>query len=204
MDAMGLLNQFLPPALRPLRDDMVVVGRAMPVLEADIVGDAPAQQADAPAVGRFGLMLHALDDLRQHEVYICSGASPRYALWGELMSTRAVKLGAAGAVVDGYARDTHGILRLGFPTFAHGCYAQDQGPRGRVVDFRVPIEIGGVRVAPGDIVFGDVDGVLVVPAAAEEEAFTRAIEKVRGEQLVRRAIEEGMTTVEAFATYGIM
>jgi regulator of RNase E activity RraA len=120
------------------------------------------------------------------------------------MSTRAMKLGAAGAVVDGHARDTHGIVRLGFPTFAHGRYAQDQGPRGKVIDFRVPIEIGGVRVAPADIVFGDVDGVLVVPAAAAEEAFARAVEKVRGEQQVRHAIEGGMSTVEAFATYGIM
>jgi regulator of RNase E activity RraA len=204
LDTMGLLHQFLPPVFRPLRDDMVVIGRAMPVLEADVIGDPPVQPADAPAARPFGLMFHALDDLRPHEVYICAGGSPRYALWGELMSTRAMKLGAAGAVVDGHARDTHGIVRLGFPTFAHGRYAQDQGPRGKVIDFRVPIEIGGVRVAPADIVFGDVDGVLVVPAAAAEEAFARAVEKVRGEQQVRHAIEGGMSTVEAFATYGIM
>jgi regulator of RNase E activity RraA len=115
-----------------------------------------------------------------------------------------MKLGAAGAVVDGYSRDTVGILRLGFPTFSSGRYAQDQGPRGKVIDFRTPIEIEGVRIRPGDIVFGDVDGVIVIPQEAEAEAFTRAIEKARGEKLVQKAIEDGLSACEAFATFGIM
>jgi regulator of RNase E activity RraA len=113
-------------------------------------------------------------------------------------------LGAVGAVLSGYARDARGIRRLRFPTFCHGSYAQDQGPRGKVIDFRVPLEIGQVRIEPGDVVFGDVDGVCVIPAAAVDEACTRALEKVRGEDLVRRAIEDGMSTAEAFKTFGIM
>ncbi|GAC1436099.1 MAG: RraA family protein [Chloroflexota bacterium] len=207
MDTMGLLHQFLPPTFAPLRDDMVVIGRAMPVLEADIAeaeAESPEQDSAAAAPPRFGLMFRALDDLAAHEVYLCTGSSPRYALWGELMSTRALKLGAAGAVLDGYARDTRGILSLGFPTFCHGRYAQDQGPRGRVVDFRVPVEVGGVHIAPGDIVFGDLDGVLIIPSAAAEEAVTRALEKVRGEHVVREAIEAGMSASDAFAKYNIM
>src|SRR6187455_3044822 len=79
---------------------------------------------------RSALMLRALDELKANEVYICTGGSPRYALWGELMSTRAQTLGAAGAVVDGYHRDTRGIRRLGFPVFSYGSYAQDQRVRG--------------------------------------------------------------------------
>jgi regulator of RNase E activity RraA len=152
----------------------------------------------------FGLMLKALDDLKPNEVYLCTGGSPRYALWGELMSTRAQKLGAAGAVVNGFSRDTPGILALNFPTFSAGRFAQDQGPRGKVIDFRVPLEIEGVIIQPGDIVFGDLDGVLVIPRAAEEEAFTRALEKVRGEALVRQAIENGMSACDAFEQFGIM
>jgi regulator of RNase E activity RraA len=120
------------------------------------------------------------------------------------MSTRAMKLGAVGAVLDGYARDTAGILRLGFPTFCFGSYAQDQGPRGKVIDFRTPLELGGVRVNPGDVVFGDRDGVCVIPREAEEEAFRRALEKVRGEQLVRQALEAGESASDAFARFGIM
>ena len=197
MDKLGLLHQFLPPHLKPLRDDMVVIGRAMPVLEADVV-------AAGPQLPPFGKMFEALDDLKPGEVYICAGASPRYALWGEMMSTRAAKLGAAGAVVEGYSRDTPRILRLNFPTFSYGRYAQDQGPRGAVVDFRVPLVFGDVTVQPGDIVFGDLDGVCVVPRAAEVEIFTKALEKARGEKLVQQALANGMSTVAAFNKFGIM
>src|SRR6476646_7714902 len=131
MDTLGLRRQFLPPQIQPLAPEMVVIGRAMPVLEADM--------GDTPPAKPFGLMLDALDDLKANEIYVCTGASPTYALWGELMSMRALRLGAAGAVLDGCSRDTRGILKLGFPTFSSGRYAQDQAPRGHVTDFRIPI-----------------------------------------------------------------
>src|SRR5690606_25174070 len=102
LDKMGYLHQFLPQDIKPLRSDMVMIGRAMPVLEADVFSEI-AGDSRLPVMKKpFGIMFEALDDLRPGEVYICSGASPRYALWGGLMSTRAMKLGAAGAVVDGY------------------------------------------------------------------------------------------------------
>jgi len=203
LDTMGLLHQFLPPHIRAMRDDMVVLGRAMPVLEADYFG--AAEQGHAPLSAQpFGLMFQALDSLRQHEVYIASGSSPRYALWGELMSTRALHLKAAGAVLDGYVRDSAGILALNFPTFGHGTYAQDQGARGKVVDYGLPIEVGGIRVRPGDIIFGDRDGVLVIPHEAEVEAVARALEKATTENKVRTAIQNGMSTVDAFAHFGVM
>ena len=204
MDKLGLLRQFLPAKIQPLRDDMVTVGRAMTVLEADVFTDACPGSANPLLSKPFGLMLEALDDLKTNEIYICTGASPTYALWGELMTTRAMKLGAVGAVVDGYSRDTTGILEMNFPTFSHGRYAQDQAPRGKVIDFRVPLEIGGVRVIPGDIVFGDIDGVCIVPREAEEEVIAKALEKARGEKLVRKAIEEGMSARAAFDQFGIM
>jgi regulator of RNase E activity RraA len=204
MDKQGHLRQFLPPQIQPLDDDMFLVGRAMPVLEADTFGERVPGTANELMNKSFGLMLEALDDLKKNEVYICTGASPRYALWGELMSTRAKKLGAAGAVVDGYARDTKGILEMKFPTFCYGRYAQDQGPRGKVLDFRLPIEIQGVVIRPGDIVIGDIDGVCVVPQKDEVDIISLAIEKARGEKLVRKAIESGMSASEAFKKFGIM
>lgn len=204
MDKLGLLHQFLPPRIQPLRADMVVIGRAMPVLEADVFDEGTSSKQNPVMTQPFGLLFEALDDLKRDEVYVCTGASPRYALWGELMTTRAIKLGAAGAVVDGYLRDTHGILAQNFPAFAYGSYAQDQGPRGKVIDFRLAIEIEGIRINTGDIVFGDVDGVLVVPRKAEVEIFMGAIEKARGEKLVGQAIEAGMSASEAFRKFGIM
>lgn len=204
LDQMGLLHQCLPPQIKALDRQMVVAGRAMPVLEADIY-DLEPHSSKNPLLSRpFGLMLDALDDLKPGEIYLCTGGSVPYAMWGELMSTRALHLGARGAVLDGYTRDTRGILELQFPTFAYGAYSQDQSPRGKVIDFRVEVEIGGVRMRPGDLVFGDCDGVLVVPREAEEEALSRAVEKARGENLVREKIAEGMSASEAFETYGIL
>jgi 4-hydroxy-4-methyl-2-oxoglutarate aldolase len=204
LDAMGFLHQFLPPHIRALRDDMVAIGRAMPVLETDI--SAISEDSGPPDVSAkpFGLMLRALDSLKPNDIYVATGASPHYALWGELMSTRAMHLQASGAVLDGYCRDSAGILALGFPTFSYGSYAQDQGPRGKVVDFGIPVTVGSVAIAPGDILFGDRDGVLVIPQAAEREAIARALEKAATENKVRIAIEGGMSTEEAFERFGVM
>jgi regulator of RNase E activity RraA len=203
LDKMGLQRQFLPPAVKPIDPGMVILGRAMPVLEADVFAESVPGRSPL-AAKPFGMMLEALDDLQPGEIYVCAGASPRYALWGGLMTTRALICGAAGAVLHGYHRDTSEILRLGFPVASFGAYAQDQGPRGKVVDWRVPIEMEGVRIEPGDLIYGDRDGVLVVPAAALQDAFAGAFEKVRGENQVLEAIQNGMSTAEAFAKFGLM
>ncbi|SDL26427.1 Regulator of RNase E activity RraA [Modicisalibacter muralis] len=204
LDTLGFQQQFLPPQVRALVPERVLAGRAMPVLEADY----PAVDTE-PGIGPlsqkpFGLMLEALDSLRPNEVYIASGSSPRYALWGGLMTQRAMHLGAAGAILNGYSRDTHEILSTPFPVFSWGSYGQDQGPRGKVIDYRVPIEVGGVRVSPGDIVFGDIDGVVVIPKTIEKEVISQALEKSASENKVRDAIVNGMSTQEAFRTFGVM
>jgi regulator of RNase E activity RraA len=204
MDKLNLQHQFLPPEIQPLRLDMVVIGRAMPVLAVDVFAEKITGSANKLMEKPFGLMLEALDDLKPGEIYVNTGSSPRNALWGELMSTRAIKLGAAGAIVNGYSRDTNGIFKLNFPTFSMGRYAQDSAPRYKVVDYRIPIEIGAVRVNPGDLLYGDIDGVCVIPRAVEDEVFTKALEKARGEKLVRKAIESGVSAVEAFEKFGIM
>ena len=203
LDKMHRYHQFLPARVQPIREHMVVAGRAMTVLEADAFeelsdGHNPIMKQN------FGLMLEALDDLKEDEVYICTGSSPSYALVGELMCTRMQILKAAGAVVNGYHRDTKGIVDLDFPCFSYGRYAQDQGPRGKVIDFRVPIEIEGVRVNPGDIVFGDLDGVVSIPREIEREVIERAYEKATGEKMVAEAIRGGMGAKESFERHGIM
>lgn len=203
MDQLGFQNQFLTPKIKPLRDDMIVVGRAMPVLETDTL-DNTSTSSNAMLKKPFGLMLEALDQLKENEIYLCTGGTPTYALWGELMSTRALQCGASGAVLDGYSRDTLGILKLNFPTFSYGTYAQDQAPRGKVIDFRVPIKIDNVAITPGDVVFGDIDGVCIIPQEIDKKVVELAVEKVKGENLVRKSIEAGMSSVEAFNKYGIM
>lgn len=204
LDKMGLLKQFLSPGIRPLRGDMVIAGRAMPVLEANCFAASEPDGQLPISRQPFGLLFQALDELKRNEVYVATGCAPQFALWGGLMTTRAMHLKAAGAVLDGYSRDTPEVLQMGLPVFSYGGYAQDQGPRGKVVDYRVAVEINGARIAPGDIVFGSLDGVLVIPRHAEEEAIRMALEKAGTENRVRLAIRNGMSTVDAFKTFGVM
>jgi len=197
MDKLGVPTPFLSPQIKPIDDQMVVVGLAMTVTEEDI-------EPDAENVEPFGLMFEALDGLKPGEVYIASGASPSYALWGGLMSTRARQLGAAGAVLDGYSRDTTEIRALPFPTFSYGGYAQDQAPRGLVVDYRAPIAVGDVTVGPGDLIFGDLDGVCIIPKDAMVDVLNSAFEKLAAEDLVRQHIVAGGSSADAFEKYGVM
>lgn len=204
LDKMGYLHQFLPATIKPLNPEMVILGKAMPVVEADYFGEQLGNSANIFINKPFGIMFEALDSLKEDEVYICTGASLRYALWGGLMSTRAQKLKAAGAVLHGYSRDTNEVLKLGLPVFSMGTYAQDQGPRGKVIDYRVPIEIEKVRINPGDIIYGDRDGTVIIPQEIQYEVFEKALDKARGENQVRKALQNGMGTVEAFEKFGIM
>lgn len=202
MDAMDRRYQFLPPQLRPVTEGMRILGRAKTVLEADCLGRRVAHENRDHA---FGVMFDALDSMQPGEIYICTGASPNYACWGELMSTAAMHRGASGAVIEGYSRDTEGVRALNFPTFSMGFYGQDQGMRGRVIDYDCPIEFSNkVLVYPGDIVFGDIDGVVIIPKKIEREVINAALEKVRGENRVRKLIQEGMPTRKVWDEYGIM
>jgi regulator of RNase E activity RraA len=195
LDLHGLHHQFLMPQCRPLGRKMIVCGRAMTVLESDVdsIPDPP-----------FGLMLKALDSLKEDEVYLAAGASPRYALWGELMSTAARARGAAGAVLAGFTRDTHGILAMDFPVLCCGSYAQDQKGRGKVEDFRLPLEIEGVRVQPGDIVFGDVDGVVVLPHELEEIVVPQAFVLAAKEKTAKKMLQEGASAESVFSETGVL
>src|ERR1017187_4306811 len=204
MDKLKLLHQFLPPQIRPLDPEYVVIGRAMPVLSGDVFEEKVHASANKMMEKPFGLMLEALNDLKPNEIYVNTGSSPRNAMWGEMMTTRARVLGAAAAIVNGYARDTRAWLEMGFPVFEFGSYGQDCGPRYKVYDYRVPIEIGQARIEPGDILFGDVDGICVIPVSVEAEVFSLALEKARGEKLVKKDLEQGVSAVSAFARHGIM
>jgi regulator of RNase E activity RraA len=201
LDSFGLLNQFFPPEIRPLRPDMKVVGRAMPVQVGDCGGSYVAYRDEHQP---FGLMFQALDDLRAGEIYVATGGSA-YAMWGELMTTRARQLTASGAIIDGYCRDSTALLSAEFAVFARGPYGQDQGARGRVIDYRCQVQLSnGVRVHPGELVVADLDGALVVPRDHEEQVIAGALEKVRREDLVRKALQQGMSATEAFNTYHVM
>jgi len=195
LDQLGRYHQFLPAAVQPLREQMMVAGRAMPVLMIDVHG---------PQKKPFGLMTEALDDLEAGDVYLAGCGLHRCAYWGELLTATARTRDAVGAVIDGYHRDTRQVLDQKWPVFSRGRFAQDSSVRTAVADFRCAIEVGGVWIEPGDLVFGDLDGVVIVPRAIETEVITRALEKARGEKVVRQAIEAGMSATAAFKKFGIL
>ncbi|SKC84401.1 RraA family protein [Maledivibacter halophilus] len=195
LDELGRYHQILPQLIQPMLEDMVIAGRAMPALMIDVYG---------PQEKPFGLLTEALDQLRPGEVYIASGGDMRCAYWGELLTATAKSRGAVGAIVNGYHRDTPMVLEQNFPTFSRGRYAQDSSVRTQVVNYRCPIEVGNVWINPGDLVFADLDGVLIIPKELEEEVITKALKKAREEKVVRKAIEDGMSSTEVFERYGIL
>lgn len=195
LDTLQSWHQFLPQEIKPLLSTMKVVGRAMPVQVADAWGFQ-----EKP----FGRLTEALDQIDRHEIYIATGGRLNCAAWGEILTATARTRGGAGAIIDGYHRDTPRVLEQNWPVFSRGAYAQDAAVRSVIVDVRCSIEIAGVQIRPGDLVFGDLDGVVVVPRPIEEEVITRALAKARAEKLVRKDIEAGMTSTDAFQKYGIL
>ena len=195
LDDLGFTRQFLPQPIQPLREEMRLAGRAMPVVMIDVFGKQKQP---------FGRLTEALDQLQPGEIYLASGGDMRCAYWGEILTATAKKRGAAGAVINGFHRDTPKVLEQNWPVFSRGRFAQDSGVRTQVMDYRCPIEIGQVSVEPGDLVFGDLDGVVIVPKKVEAEVIERALGKARGEKLVRKDIEACLSSTAAFKKYGIL
>lgn len=195
MDTIGLYHQTLPQEIHPIREKDIIVGRAMPVLQIDVFG---------PQKKPFGYLTEALDQLEENEVYLASGGDMRCAYWGEILTTTAKVRKAAGAIVNGFHRDTPQVMVHNWPVFSRGRYSQDSSVRTQVVDFRCPIEIGNVWVEPGDLVFADLDGVLIIPKKLEDEIITKALEKARTEKVVVKEILNGLSSTEAFKKYGVL
>ena len=195
LDDLGFTHQFLPQPIQPMREEMKLAGRAMPVVMIDVFGKQKKP---------FGLLTEALDQLQPGEIYLASGGDMRCAYWGEILTATAKKRGAAGAVINGFHRDTPKVLEQNWPVFSRGRFAQDSAVRTQVVDFRCQVEAGQVTAQPGVLVFGDLDGVVIVPKKVEAEVIERALVKARGEKLVRKEIEAGMSSTAAFKKYGIL
>ncbi|MFE7083579.1 RraA family protein [Priestia megaterium] len=196
LDSLGYRNQTLNPSIRPISQDMIVVGRAKTVQVAD-VHRAPKEP--------YKKQMEVLDSIQPGEIFVGDvGGSERSAFFGELMSTATKVAGGRGAIIDGLVRDAKKIMELGFPVFIKGFRPSDSFGRNEVIDYDIPIMIGGVEVYPGDLIFGDIDGVVVIPKKLEQEVIQKALEKVNGENLVREKILNGMKVSEAFRKYGIL
>jgi regulator of RNase E activity RraA len=196
LDRLGVRTQVLDPHIRPLYADAKVAGYAATVRCVD-VGAVPEDRADWYR-GEMG----AVDSLQPGDVMVVSTCRGSY--WGELLATASRYRGARGLVADAYTRDTLALTEMRFPTFTAGIHCADSLGRIDVDAVGVAIVCGGVEVAPGDLVLGDHDGVVIIPAALGAEVIALAEEKVTGEGLVRAKLAEGMPVSEAFRTYGVI
>lgn len=196
IDSLGAHYQGMRPDVRPVYEGAVVVGRAYPVLTADVY-----KLVDDP----YGPEIDAVDSLKPNDVMVvCTQRSTRTCFWGELLSTAARARGARGIVVDGTVRDVAQITKMKFPTFATGIYMVDSAGRSIVIDHNCPVDCGGVLVNPGDIVFGDIDGVVVIPKELEKEVIPLALEKVSKEDQLREELLKGSLLRDAYNKYGIL
>jgi 4-hydroxy-4-methyl-2-oxoglutarate aldolase len=196
LDQLGYRDQVMDPRIRPLFPAARVIGFAKTVHVVPVPG-VPERQEDY-----YQGEIAALEQLERDDVMVVS--TIENCFWGELLSTAAQYRGARGVVLDCYTRDTQGITAMGFPVFAAGIHVADALGRVDVDQTGETIEAGGIPVRPGDMIMGDFDGVVVIPSEVTDEVIRRAEEKVSGENIVRRKLEEGMPLSEAFRRYGIL
>ncbi|MBC9209545.1 RraA family protein [Roseomonas aerophila] len=198
LDGLGYTRQALPARIRPLDDSVRMAGRARTALYLEVF---EAKEGENP----YDLEIDLVDSLAPGEipVFAC-GHSGRIAPWGELLSTAAQVRGSAGALMDGMVRDISAIREMRYPVFHGGIGPLDSKGRGKIVALDVPLECGGVRVCPGDFVFGDADGVVVVPRAAEAAVAERAEAKLRGEKETLAELRAGVPLRTVFEKYGIL
>ena len=196
LDQVGLRDQAMRTDIRPVYPDAVVVGRAMTMQSVDVY---------EPETNIYEHEIAAVDSLKPGDVMVASTQqSTRTCLWGELLSTAAAARGARGAVIDGYTRDVRLIQKMQFPVFSTGMYPVDSAGRGCVIDYNSPISCGDVIVRPGDIVFGDFDGIIVIPKDAAREVIERAVKKVEGENITREELRKGAKLREVYDKYGVL
>ena len=198
LDELGFRSQAMHQRLRPLDgDSCTFVGRARTFQWMPIEHKVP----DDP----YGLLIDAMDALGDGDVAVHStDFSGTNAPWGELMSTLAKRKGVAGCVCDSQIRDCIRIKQMGFPVFCAGIRPLDSKGRGRVMNYDVPVKCGDVLVNPGDIVFADFDGIVVIPQQAEKDVFKLAQEKAGAENITRKELLEGKSLSEVFNKYGAL
>ena len=199
LDGLGYCDQAMRPFVRPLDDGALLFGRAR-------TGVYMPRYHVEEGYNPYTTEIALIDDLAPDDVVVlaCDGPTERLAPWGELLSTAAECRGAAGCVTDGLVRDVRQIRTMRFPVFAGGIGPLDSKGRGEMMAMDVPVNCGGVRVEPGDLVFGDVDGVVVLPRAIADDVLRLALGKVEGEDLTRDALRSGKSLKEVFDTFGIL
>lgn len=194
MRAMGLRNFTLPSSITPLQPEMTLCGPAF-TIEGRIDDTADAHQT---LLAWTGLLSKA----KSGHVWVCQPHTHDLAQMGELSAETLKNKGVLGCVLDGLARDTDFLLKIGFQTWRRGHTPKDIVGRWLPVATEAPIQIEDVRIEPGDYLLGDRDGMVRVPKAIVAEVTRKSVAAMQTESLVRKAILEGTDPQEAYLKYG--
>jgi regulator of RNase E activity RraA len=198
LDSLGNMHHALSPRIRPLDESLVMFGRVRTALYM------PVYHVE-PGTNPYELEIQLIDSLRPDEVAVMAcPREERIGPWGELLTTAAQARKAAGCLTDGLVRDVRLIREMRFPVFCGGIGPLDSKGRGVVMAIDVPVECGGVPMRPADWIFGDVDGVVVIPAELCERTLDLALEKARHENTVREELAAGEPLATVFARHGIL
>ncbi len=196
LDKLGLRDQTMDYRIRPVYPEALCIGRAVTLLSVQYykIPENPYQ-----------VELEAIDNLKGGEVIIgTTNGELTAGFWGELMATGARARGAVGAVTDGLVRDPIKLTEMKYPTFARGYTPQDSNGRSIIIEYNVPIICGEVKVNPGDLVFADFEGIVIIPKGNEEKILYMSEEKLKGEDTVREELESGVKITEVFEKYHIL
>ena len=196
LDRFQQCDQAMRANICPLYPEAVALGRAVTVQSMDVF-----ERSENP----YDLEIKAVECLTPGTVLVAStNRSTRTCLWGELLSTAAQIQGAYGAVIDGYVRDAQRIIKMQFPVFATGLMPVNSNGRSIVVSYQRPVNCGDVIVQPRDIIFGDLDGVIVIPQNTEQQVITWALNKVHSENKTREALLQGYSLRDVYDEYGVL
>ena len=197
LDSFGYTRQSPRLPIVPITmPDVTLIGRSKTSLWADMAHPDPEP---------YKLELAAVDSCRPDDILVCAASgSNRSGIWGELLTTASRNTGCVGVIVDGAVRDVTKMKAMEFPVFARGMNPYDSRDRQRVIDIDIPIELDGIRIQPGDLIAADIDGIIIVPQAVEEQVVRAAWKKAHAENEVRDAIRKGMSATKAFETFGVL
>lgn len=198
LDALGEMHQAFPATIRPLDDTVVMIGRARTAIYREVLN---VPEGHNP----YRLEIELVDSLQAGEIAVMAcGGSTQIAPWGGLLSTAAKVRGAAGCVTDGFVRDIRTIRALGFPVYHAGIAPLDSKGRGEIVAIDEPVNCGRVKISSGDLVFGDADGVVVIPRRFEAEVIAMALKKTESEDATTEALQGGTSLAEVFARFKVL
>lgn len=194
LDQMGYRNQALGNGIMPLEDETVIFGPAFTSIGTEVYS-----MPEDPLTAQCKIV----DQLGEDEIYVLvTRGSYNCAVFGELFATAVKGRKGAGVLLDAYARDLKALHEMKFPLFYRGRNPKTSKGRCEINECQIPVLMDGVTINPGDLIFGDIDGVVIIPKDVAEEVLDCAMATIEKENEVRERLINGSSLQQAYADIG--